>query len=306
MSLNFVTLNGTLTSAVAPAGTFTATLPVRPAPSPTSVATWMAGDFLNGGTSQMVLNGGNLTFSNEFSFSISGSTITITNRSASVTWPAGAPWYLALELGGKPMFRTEGEARGTQKRMPRMVRQNVVQVNLGTPATASANYYSVSATITSPAAAVLAATIPDVPRNVVGAWTNTATITIVGFDEHGQAMTETSASGTSHTGTKAFARITSITPSATVTGATFGTGVVLGLPVFLPGTGAAYIVRELLDGATATAGTTVAGIRTSGGSTATTGDVRGTYNPNSAPNGSRSYQLVLALLNSTDIGQAQA
>lgn len=305
MSTNFVTLSGTLSSAVATSGTFTATLPIRPAPSPTTVATWMAGDFLNGGTSQLVLNGGNLTFSNDFTFSISGSTVTVTNRSAS-TWPAGASWGLALEIGGRPVFRTELEARGTQKRMPRMLRQSIVQVNLGTPATASANYYSTSATITSPASAVLAATVPDVPRNVVGAWTNTATVTVVGFDEYGQPMTETSGSGTSFTGAKAFARITSITPSATITGATFGTGVVLGLPVFLPGTGAAYILRELLDGATATAGTTVAGIRTNGGSTATTGDVRGTYNPNSAPNGSRTYQLVLALSNPTDIGQAPA
>jgi hypothetical protein len=303
MSGNFVTINGTLSAAVATSGTFTATLPIRPAPSPTTVATWMAGDFLNGGTSQLVLNGGNLTFSTDFSFSISGSTVTITNRSAS-TWPTGASWYLALEIGGKPMFRTDGEPRGTQKRMPRMLRDTLVQINLGTPATASANYYSVSATVTSPAAAVLAATVPDVPRNVVGAWTNTATVTVVGFDEYGQAMTETSGSGTSFTGAKAFARITSITPSATITGATFGTGVVLGLPVFL--STSASILREMLDGATATAGTTVAGVRTAGGSTATTGDVRGTYNPNSAPNGSRSYQLICALKNPTDIGQAPA
>lgn len=303
MSGHYVTLNGTLSAAVAASGTFTATLPVRPSPSPTTVATYMAGDFLNGGTSQLVMNGGNLTFTTDFSFSISTSTITITNRSAS-TWAAGSPWYLALEIGGKPVMRTDLEARGTLKRMPRMLRDTLVQVNLGTPATASANFYSVSATITSPAAAVLAATIPDVPRNVVGAWTNTATVTIAGFDEYGQAMTETSASGTSHTGKKAFARITSITPSATVTGATFGTGTVLGLPVFL-GTSAA-ILREQLDGATATAGTTVAGVRTNGGSTATAGDVRGTYDPNSAPNGSRTYQLICALKNPTDIGQAQA
>jgi len=302
---NFVTLNGTLSSAVATSGTFTATLPIRPAPAPTTVGTWQAGDFLNGGTSQLLINGADVTFSNGFSFAISGSTLTVTNRGAS-TWPAGSPWYIALEMGGKPVFRTENEARGTQKRMPRMLRSSLVQVNLGTPATASANYFSTSATITSPAAAVLAATVPDVPRNVVGAWTNTATVTVVGFDEYGQAMTETSGSGTSFTGAKAFARITSITPSATITGATFGTGVLLGLPVFLPGTAAGYVLKELLDGAVATAGTVKEGTRTNGGSTATSGDVRGTYSPNSAPNGSRSYQLVLALANPTDIGQAPA
>jgi hypothetical protein len=108
-------------------------------------------------------------------------------------------------------------------------------------------------------------------------------------------MSEVSASGTSFTGAKAFAKVSSITFNASVTGATAGTGVVLGLPVFLPYTGA--VLKELQDGATATAGTVTAGVVTA--ATTTTGDVRGTYSPNSAPNGSRTYELYVGL---TDMG----
>jgi len=305
MSSNFVTVSGTLASAVADAGTFTLSYPARPAPAP-SGAIYNPGDFLAGGTHQLIINGSNVTFVDDFSIAFTNlTTITITNKSGA-TWAAGSTWILGLEMGGRPVFRTDNEARGTGKRMPRMLTHKTVQVNLGAPAAASANFYSTSATITAPASAVLAATMPDAPRNVVGAWTNSTTVTVVGFDEYGQAMTETSGSGTSFTGKKAFAKITSITPAATVTGATFGTGDVLGLPVFLPGANASYILKELQDGVVATAGTAVAGIRTSGGSTATTGDVRGTYDPNAACDGAKVFQLILSLPNPTDIGIAQA
>ena len=48
-------------------------------------------------------------------------------------------------------------------------------------------------------------------------------------------------------------------------------------------------------GAAPTAGTIVAGVTTAGGSTATTGDVRGTYDPNAACDGSKVFELILAL-----------
>ncbi len=76
-----------------------------------------------------------------------------------------------------------------------------------------------------------------------------------------------------------------------MTGATVGTGDVIGLPVFLPGTG--YVLRELQDGAAATAGTIVAGVTTK--ATATTGDVRGTYDPNAACDGAKAFQLLTFL-----------
>jgi hypothetical protein len=141
----------------------------------------------------------------------------------------------------------------------------------------------------------------DRPRNVVAAWTNTAIMTVTGFDEYGVAMRESSASGTSMAGLKAFKRVTSVTVSANVTGATVGTGDVLGLPVRLPGTG--YVIRELLNGAPATAGTVVAAVDTT--ATATTGDVRGTYDPNAAADGDRVFQLIAFIPNPGDRGVAQ-
>lgn len=54
-----------------------------------------------------------------------------------------------------------------------------------------------------------------------------------------------------------------------------------------------------------TAGTYVTGDQTAGGSTATTGDIRGTYKPNAACDGSKSFQLLLSLPNPKYGGLAQ-
>jgi hypothetical protein len=181
-------------------------------------------------------------------------------------------------------------------------------ISLGAPITADADGISASATVTAPANAVIGGALAsggvatfDVPRNVVGAWTNSTTVTVTGTDEYGNVIVETSGSGTSMAGKKAFKTITQITPAATITGATFGSGDVLGLPVALPGTG--LIIAEMESLAKATAGTPVAAVASV--ATATTGDVRGTYDPNSACDGSKSFQLIVVLDNPTDKGVAQ-
>lgn len=132
----------------------------------------------------------------------------------------------------------------------------------------------------------------DVPRNVVAAWTGTAVITITGTDEYGVVLRESSASGTSLTGKKAFKTVTGIAVSADVTGLTVGSGVVLGLPSFQP-YAAGNVLKEIQDGANATAGTFVAGVTTT--ATATTGDVRGTWAPNGTPNGTINFATVVLL-----------
>lgn len=160
----------------------------------------------------------------------------------------------------------------------------------GAPATASANAHSLSQSVSSGVSALLdgaAAGTNAVPRNVVGAWTNTAVVTVVGTDVYGAAMSEASASGTSLTGKKAFATITSITPSANITSATFGTGDVLGLP-FVLGT-KDQIVNPNMDGAY-DAVTAVVG-DTTDPATTTTGDVRGTVDYATASNGTRRYAI---------------
>ena len=53
------------------------------------------------------------------------------------------------------------------------------------------------------------------------------------------------------------------------------------------------MLAELEDGAAPSAGTFVAGVSTA--ATATSGDVRGTYDPNSAADGAAVFDIVIAL-----------
>lgn len=184
-----------------------------------------------------------------------------------------------------------------------------VRINLGAPAAAAAAAVCASQSlntgvdglINGSAAAASVATF-DVPRNVVAAWTGTAVLTVTGTDEYGNVIVESSASGTSFTGRKAFRTITRVRTSANITGLTVGSGVVLGLPVFLPD--APDVVREAVNAAVpGTAGTLVAGDQAV--ATALTGDVRGTYSPNAAPNGTNIYELSVLLRDPAYRGRAQ-
>lgn len=132
------------------------------------------------------------------------------------------------------------------------------------------------------------------PRNVVAAWTTTAILTIVGTDEYGAVMIETTASGTSHTGKKAFKTVTSVTPNASITGATVGSGVVIGLPHRVDVN--ALIVKNM-DNAITT-GTFVPAVTTDP-ATGTTGDVRGTITFGSAPDDTRTYAVMYKIAGSS-------
>lgn len=111
----------------------------------------------------------------------------------------------------------------------------------------------------------------DTPRNIVAAWTTTSVMTVTGTDVYGEVMTEVSASGTSHTGKKAFKTITAITFSITVTAMTAGTGALIGVPFRLD---AGDLLALRLNGPI-DAGTFVPADTTSP-ATSSTGDVRGT------------------------------
>lgn len=176
--------------------------------------------------------------------------------------------------------------------------QHLVSLSLGAPAAAAANNVALSQTVTGVGTAFIlngalvtagVATF-DVPRNVVAAWTNTAILTITGKDEYGQTMSEVTASGTAHTGKKAFKTISSITTNATITAATVGTGTVLGLS-YRPEVGG--FLRGILGENTADAGTYAAPERVA--STTTTNDTRGTYAPAGALNGANIYHVMVAI-----------
>lgn len=155
----------------------------------------------------------------------------------------------------------------------------------------------------------------DVPRNVSLAVTHASSIVamtadITGLDEFGVEMVEQLSitdTGTTKTanGKKAFKYIRSVAftsaGNAEANTANLGFGDVLGLPAFLPDTG--YVLKELEDGAAASAGTIVAGDVTE--PSATTGDVRGTYDPSSACDGSKAFKLIVALPDPADRGLAQ-
>ena len=184
----------------------------------------------------------------------------------------------------------EPKANGSRRGVPL---HPTLQVDLGAPVAASANAISLSQSVTGGVAALLNGALGgtlDVPRNVVAAWTNTAVCTVTGTDVYGRTLVESSASGTSMTGKKAFKTITSVVFSASVTSATVGTGDVLGLPYRI---GGKFDILAAYADTTAdiASATVVAGDATT--PSATTGDVRGTYDPNTACNGSVRFRLWL-------------
>jgi len=130
----------------------------------------------------------------------------------------------------------------------------------------------------------------DVPRNVIAAWTNTAILTITGTDQYGITITEVTASGTSHTGKKAFKTITSVSSNASITGATVGSGNVLGLPFRVD---ASDLIAARFNNAI-DAGTFVPADTTSP-VTSSTGDQRGTFALAGTLDGAKVLTLLLSV-----------
>jgi hypothetical protein len=292
---SYDTIRTTLASAVANGGTFTVGYPNNRDP----------GAYTGGYEHEVqTVTYGALTIRNgKAAFSFGASSVTITNNSGE-TLDAGTPIVVQFDrVGENDLRQNDGLANENS-----MTKTTMVVVNLGAPDAASATAVCASQAGTAATAmtingalAVNGAVIFDVPRNVVAAWTNAAVLTVEGFDEYGVFMRESSASGTTFAGRKAFKRVTRVTPSANITGATVGNGDVIGLPMFLSMVGS--VVRELQDGAAATAGTLVAGVTTR--ATALTGDVRGTYDPSAACNGALSFQLLIAAADASYRGIAQ-
>ena len=192
-------------------------------------------------------------------------------------------------------------------------------LNLGSPGTADADGYCVAQAVAGAAALTLNGALVSggvavgdalTGRNVVAVSANagdtTQTITVTGTDMFGVAVKEviTLNGTTTVAGKKAFKRITSIAASAALAGnITVGTGDVLGLPAHVPN--AAMVLKESVDGAAATAGTIVAGLAITTKPTSTNADVRGTYDPNAACDGSKAFNLLVALPDPTFLGATQ-
>jgi hypothetical protein len=282
----------TLVSAVSAGASFTVSYPSGKS----------ADDYLGGSDHMIVTHTIRTLFakSGDFSVAFGASNITVTMASG-LALPAGAVIYLNVD-------RAERDDPTTLADTSKMAEMTLVKIGLGAPATADADGVCASQALNTGVDGVIAGALAadgvatfDKPRNVVAAWTNAAVITVTGTDEYGETVVESSASGTSFTGKKAFKTVTQVRVSANVTGLTVGSGVVLGLPCFLADV--ADVVKEIMDGVAPTAGTFVAGDNTT--ATATTGDVRGTLSPNSAPNGSRVYEVIAAVRSAAYTGAAQ-
>lgn len=237
--MSFKTVSVVLASAVASAGTFTVNYPTGTT----------AGDFASYGHS-VYARGLQANFTQDkgqVSMSFGASNITVTYR-GSTSIPAGTTVTVQLNSRGTD----DGLAVGSLPDMKRMSFVSPVRIDLGAPATADTDGVSASQSVSAAGSFLLNGALADasgdfvtfdVPRNVVASWTTTSVLTITGQDEYGNTVVEQSASGTSHTGKKAFKKITSVTSSASITSATVGTGDVLGLPVFVENVG--NILAEL-------------------------------------------------------------
>lgn len=300
--MSFKNTTFTLATALATSGTVTVGYP----------SGFQKGHF-SGGIGHKLIAGGN-TYSApgdfELTFNANASSITLTWR-ASVTLAAGTACRLQLERRGKYPLETKPVFGASIEKS--VMRAPVVAIDLGSPdalvtngiaqaqSASGAHTLTLNGSLVASGVAVL-----DVPRNVIvdSGGADTAVLTVTGTDVYGNTVVEaiTLNGTTAVSGKKAFKTVTSVTSSATISnGAFVGTGDVLGLPVYLPGTG--YVLREMEDGVTATAGTLVAGVQTK--PTATTGDVRGTYDPNSACNGDKGFVLIAALPDADHAGYAQ-
>lgn len=292
------TVTGTLASAVATAGTFTVGYPT------VNGRTATRGRFSLGTKHKLSVIGKVFRAPEDMTLSFGASSVTVTYN-GTTTIPAGSRFTFEFDRQGEA---NPVEYNGVTQYTP----SEVAVLNLGSPGTADADGYCASQSITAAAGGTINGALAtssigyaDCPtgRNVVAAWTGTAVLTVTGTDMYGNVVIESSASGTSLAGKKAFKTITAVATSADITSATVGTGDVIGLPVYLPSSG--YVLKELEDGATPTAGTFVAGLSVNTKSTATTADVRGTLDPNSACDGSKAFTVIAALPDPTFRGNDQ-
>lgn len=294
MSLD--TVSTVLSSAVASGGTITFSYPTGKD----------AGSYRGGYGHSLIARGLMATFYEPASFTIAfGASVVVTYNGAT-TIPTGTTVSLELNsVGVTPeVDKILNTTKRAQKLEPFLVDFGAVDTADADGVVASQAATALSGLATGIDGALASGGVAtfDVPRNVVAAWTGTAVLTVTGTDEYGVVIRESSASGTSLTGKKAFKTVTGVTTSADITGLTVGSGVVLGLPIYLP-YAAGAVVKEIQDGANATAGTFVAGVRTA--ATALTGDVRGTWAPNGTPNGTINFATVILSDNPNYLGVSQ-
>lgn len=288
----FVVISTTVSAAVASGATITMNYP----------APYNAGDFYNSTAHVLNVRGHQTTYNNptDFTVAFNQASLVVTYNGTTAI-PANTVVQLQAEIQGQDDRETY---RGPNSLIKRAVQAPIMLVNLGMPTTVVTTAVAAAQAVAGAANLTLNGTLAtagvvtfDQARAVQMVSSNagdtTQTAAITGTDEYSVAMHETlTFNGTTVvTGKKAWKTITAVAISAVMTGnASMGNSTTLGIPIYLPE--ASAVCKESLDGVTATAGTLVAADRAK--ATATTGDVRGTYVPNSAPNSARVFQLYVA------------
>lgn len=292
--MSIKTVKQTLASAVASGGTFTVNYP-----SGTT-----RGDFLKGKNHQLNANGATFNAPKDFTISFGTSNATITYN-GTTPLAAGLPVAVGLDVGGE-----DPASRVLRRALVGFVQTcRLVMVDLGSPIATVATNLRAAAALGAGGLITLLITKLDVPRNIIitSAGNDSGlTFAVRSKDVYGQAMTETitGANAGVAAGVKAHYSDITITASGAAAGnLSIGVGNVLGLPVYVPIT--QQIIAEFVDNANATAGTKVAGLAVATKSTSATADVRGTYVPNSAPDGSKGYQMFIALEDPDFLGNPQ-
>ena len=329
--MSFVISKATTAAAVSASGTITFAYPSIPIsgnpsypypfepnhvnanpPPPQPLEQTSAGDFQysNGHYAISSSNQARLVFGKDFSLTFntpiaSGITMTLSASFAS-TIPAGSVVTLQLEFVGQ----NDGAVFKVDSRIGRGSISPAAVIRFGSPlAAVTTGVVNAAAVAVTTVVTLGTAVVLDAPRNLTyvssSAGDTTQTITVRGLDEFGNAMTEvkTLNGTTSVVGAKAFKTVISYQASAALAGTlSLGFGVLLGLPVALEAT--AYVIQDITDGAkSGTAGAYVKADNTI--PSGTTGDVRGTFSPNTAPNGVHQYELVVFLPDPTSLGLAQ-
>ena len=281
--MSLKTVSGILAAAVADGATFAINYP----------AGFTRGDFIPGIDHRLVVNQVELKAPNKITLSFGAASVTVTNKTGAA-FPANAAFVFQFEVPGNDSGQLANDGK---TRIARVTPWPLRYVSLGSPVATNDAGLRANAAIGAGGAIALLASALDVPRNIIitSAGNDSGrTFTVTGKDVYGNTVVEaiTGANVGVAAGKKAFSGSVAISIDAAAAGnVKIGWGNVLGLPVYLPN--AVHILKELQDGAAPTAGTTVAGDQSF--PSATTGDVRGTYVPNSAPDGTKAYGLLCAL-----------
>lgn len=294
-----VTPEVTLSAAVATAGTITFAYPAG-----TNKGTFSGGVKNVLGVGAAATSRKYFDTPDDFTVALGASSIVLTWKRAE-TIPSGSKAVLQLDIPGGS---TDDDFVVYDDRVKPMA-QGLVLLQLGAAIASNDAFFYANAVAVGAGTFTLLQTTLDVPRNVIITSSGNdsgVTFTVTGKDEFNATVIETitGANIGIAAGKKAFKTITSIARSAgAAANVKIGFGDVLGLPIFVPSV--AHVLKELEDDGTPTNGTFAYGLSLATVPTATTADVRGTYDPNSACDGSKSFGILVWLGEPTFRGGSQ-